>query len=222
MLERRAEYLVDERRHGVQCGAAGAQHRRVEALQELPGDVDRDVRPRLEVRAYGADRNPAHADTQAVLELPAVLVAVERRQRGELCELLAERGDPARIEPQPVECALVEPPRGCLDIGSVRTRDRVALLVDELGRTLERTRHGLVRELADGGVRGSRLALHELAQIGGHPVFRSAAEMPAIERSSGGAASSSPARYRRSSCTWIVFIGSTYGLRRRTERCTTG
>ena len=46
--------------------------------------------------------------------------------------------------------------------------------------------------------------------------------MPAIDRSSGRLAASSPPRQARSSSTWIAFIGSTYGLRSRIERCTTG
>ena len=41
------------------------------------------------------------------------------------------------------------------------------------------------------------------------PVFPSAAAIPAIERSSGRLAASSPARQARSSSTWIAFIGST-------------
>ena len=41
------------------------------------------------------------------------------------------------------------------------------------------------------------------------PVFRSAAAIPAIERSSGRSASGSPARCRSRSSTWIAFIGST-------------
>ena len=44
-------------------------------------------------------------------------------------------------------------------------------------------------------------------------MLRSAAAMPAIERSSGSCAVSSPARWRRSSSTCTAFIGSTYGLR---------
>ncbi len=51
---------------------------------------------------------------------------------------------------------------------------------------------------------------------------RSAAAMPAIERSSGRRAASSPARWRRSNSTWIAFIGSTYGFRRSIVRCTIG
>ena len=41
-----------------QRGAAGAQHGRVQALQQLAGDVERDVRPGLEVRADRSDRDP--------------------------------------------------------------------------------------------------------------------------------------------------------------------
>ena len=46
--------------------------------------------------------------------------------------------------------------------------------------------------------------------------------MPAIDRVSGSRASSSPLRKRRSSSTWIAFIGSTYGLRNWIERRKTG
>jgi hypothetical protein len=42
-------------------------------------------------------------------------------------------------------------------------------------------------------VRGSRFPLHLFAEVG-HPVFLSAAAMPAIDRRSGGTAESSPAR----------------------------
>ena len=144
-------------------GAAGAQDGRVQALQELPGDVDRDVRPRLEVRADRADRDAPGLDAEPVLERPAILGPLERRQLRELRELIRERGDPRVVEPEPVERALVE-------LGAAATSAAFAAaiasppLADELGRPHERARDALVGERADRGVRGARLALDLLPQ----------------------------------------------------------
>ena len=75
MLERRPQHLVDERRDGAERGAARPEHRGVQALQQLPGDVERDVRPRLEVRADRPDRDPPLADDEAVRRASALPIS---------------------------------------------------------------------------------------------------------------------------------------------------
>jgi hypothetical protein len=75
-LERGAQYVVDEHGDGAESRGAGAQHDGVQALQQLAGDVQRDVRPRLEVRADHADRDPPLRDDQTVGERPAADLAL--------------------------------------------------------------------------------------------------------------------------------------------------
>ena len=192
VLERRPEDLVDEHGDRSERRAARAEHGGVQGLQQLPGDVDRDVRPRLEVRADGADRDAAHRDLQAVVELPRVLVALERRQRRELRELLGERVDARGVEPEPVERALVEPVRR-RDVGGVRRRrSRRARSPTSCAARSSAcvTASSVSSGTAAAAARG--FALEVVAQR--HPVFLSPAAMPAIERSSGCTAASSPAR----------------------------
>jgi hypothetical protein len=188
--ERRPQHLVDEHGDRAKGGAAGAEDGRVEALQELPGHVDRDVRARLEVRTDGADRDAPRLDAQTVLQRPRILCPLELRQLRELGELRGNRVDSRVGEAEPVERARVEVGGG--DVVGIRRGDRVTPLRHELRGARERTRHGVVRQRRDRGVRRGGLALDVLAQ--GHPVFLSAAAMPAIERRRGGTHDSSPPR----------------------------
>ena len=171
--------------------AAGAQDGRVEALQELAGDVEGDVRARLEVRADGADRDAPRLDRSPFSSVHASSARSSGGSAASSASWRRERGDPRLVEPQPVHRPLVEVGGG--HIGRVRGQDRVAPLADELGRPRERLRDGLVGERADRAVCGGRLPLDLLPQPA-HPVFLSAAAMPAIERSSGGTHASSPSR----------------------------
>ena len=77
-------------------GAAGPQERRVQALQELAGDVEGDAGPGLEVRADGADRDAPLAHAQAVGQRPGGRLALERLDLGRLGELGGERLDASR------------------------------------------------------------------------------------------------------------------------------
>ena len=164
--ERRPEHLVDEDGDRAQRRAPGPQHRCVQALQQLPGDVEGDVRPGLEVRADGADRDPPHRHAEAVLELPTVLVALEWWERGELCELLGQRLDPRRVEPQAVERAGVEPAGG-FDVRGVRCGDRVPSLADESRRPVQGIGHRVVGQERNRRRRGRSLALELVAQAHG-------------------------------------------------------
>ena len=58
-LEGRTQDLVDEDGHGSECGCAGPQHRRIEALQELACDVECHVGTSLEVGTHRPDRECA-------------------------------------------------------------------------------------------------------------------------------------------------------------------
>ena len=95
-VERRPEHLVDEHRDRPERRAARAEHRGVQATSAAGRRRRRDVRPRLEVRADRADRDPAHRDAAGRCRAPSVLVALERRQRRELRELRGERVDARR------------------------------------------------------------------------------------------------------------------------------
>ena len=120
LLERRAQHVVDERRDGAQRRAARAQDRRVQALQQLAGDVERDVRPRLEVRADGADRDPPLVHDEAVRERARADLALERLERGGRLDLRDELVQARVVEAQPVERPLVETARRSLDVRGVR------------------------------------------------------------------------------------------------------
>ena len=150
-LESRAQHLVDEHGHRAQRGAAGAQDDRVQALQELPGDVERDVRPGLEVRADRADRDPPLADLEAVGQRPRAEVALERLDRCGRRHLFGEALDTLLVKAQPVERRLVETPGGGLIVGLVRRQDRGAALPDECCGLAERGGDGVVAE--EGGAR---------------------------------------------------------------------
>ena len=109
-LQRRPEDVVDEEGHGSQCRAAGAQDGCVQALEELTGDIEGDVRACLEVGADDADRDPALADLEPVRQRPGIDLALERIDRGDCVDLLRERFDTLVVQLQPVERPLVELP----------------------------------------------------------------------------------------------------------------
>ena len=81
-VERRTQHVVDERRDGAQRRAARPQYRRVQALEQLPRDVERDVRPGLEVRADGPDRDPPLVHDETVREGARADLALQRLERG--------------------------------------------------------------------------------------------------------------------------------------------
>ena len=132
-FERRAQHLVDEDRHRTQGGAPGPEHRGIEALEELPRDVQRDVRSGLEVRTDRADRDAALAYLETVGQRPGGDLALERRDLRRPVHLLGETLDPARIQTEPVEQAVVEPALGILDVCLVGGQDRRLALPHERG-----------------------------------------------------------------------------------------
>ena len=91
-----------------ESGAARTKHGAVQALQQLAGDVDGHVRPRLEVRADDADRNAPLGHVEPVRKPPGVDLALERRQRCELAQLRLDRLEARRVETQAVERTGVE------------------------------------------------------------------------------------------------------------------
>ena len=114
-LERRAERLVDKHGHRAQRGAAGAQDGRVQALQQLTGDVEGDVRARLEVGADGPDRDAPFAHLEAVRERPRIDLALQRLDRRHGLDLGGQPLHPLVVEPQAV--------RGRLAVGRVGLED---------------------------------------------------------------------------------------------------
>ncbi len=137
-LERRAQNLVDEHRDSTESGTARTEDSRVQALQQLARDVERDVRPRFEVRSDGSDRDSALADPQAVRQCPRFDLALERRDRSHGLDLPGEAVDPVLVEAQPVEHAFVEAIFRRLVVGGVRREDLGAALPDEGGGGHER------------------------------------------------------------------------------------
>src|SRR3990172_8278208 len=115
-LERWAEDLVDEDGDGAERRAAGAQDAGVQALQELPGDVEGDVRARLEVRPDRADGNAALLHEEAVLEAALADLALEGLELCHAADLGGERFDALLVESQAVERSLVEPACRPLDV----------------------------------------------------------------------------------------------------------
>ena len=67
----------------LRCGAQPCQ-----ALQELAGDIERDVGARLEVRADDPDRNSPLAHPETVVERPGIDLALERVERAHGLDLL--------------------------------------------------------------------------------------------------------------------------------------
>ncbi len=162
LLERRTKHPVDERRHGRERGASGTEDDRVAALEQLGRDIGRDVRPRLEVRADDADRNPALRHLQAVGQPPRPDFPLERRQcrrRGEA------RGDPldtSLVEPQPVERPRIQARQSAGHVRLVRRQDLHRPLAQELRRAVERVRDGGRLEVGDGPARPGGLLFDEL------------------------------------------------------------
>ncbi len=140
-----------------------------------------------------------------------------RGKLGEPGELLREGRDARRVETQAVERARVERALRRGDVRGVRLEDRLAACLDELGRAAQRLGDRAVGEGAHRRMRSGCLRLHLPTKLcprsrrrqsrhlrslagsveptpGAHPVFLSAAAMPAIERRSGGTQESSPSR----------------------------
>ena len=163
-FESGTQNLVDEHGHGPQCGAAGPEHRGVQALEQLAGDVERDVRPRLEVRSDRADRDAPLAHAKPVRKRPRVGFALERRELRHDRDLTHETVDAVVVEAQPVERALVEAAGRGLVVGRIRGEDLVAPFADESGCDRERVGDGVVAKGRKRGVRGGRLGLDLLSE----------------------------------------------------------
>ena len=155
--ERRPQHLVDEGCDGPKRCAAGSQDGAVQALQELTSDVDSDVRPRFEVRADDADRDPPFRDLEPVRQPPRVELALERRQRHELLELRRDRGQTSLVEAKPVESTLVKLCSGG-DVGLVRREHALGLGRNSRGGERQRRRDRVVGEPRHRLVRCGRLA----------------------------------------------------------------
>ena len=165
VLERGPQHVVHEHGDSAQSRAPGAQNCGVETLQQLPGDVERHVRPCLEVRADRADRDPPLADHEPVLERARADLALERRQRGHRLGLRRERVDTALVESQPVEHPLVELPLGGSAVRLVREQDLGAAFVHERSRALERPGDAVVGERRERAPGLGRLPLDERPQV---------------------------------------------------------
>ena len=159
--ESRPEHVVDERRDRRESSRAGAEDARVQALQELPGHIERDTRTRLEVRADHTDRDAASRDRQPVVERPAFDLPFERRQLGEGQQLFAQTRDAAVVEPETVERPGVELARSARHILGVRREDRLPVPGEQLGGAPERSRDGSIGEVWSSRPGCRRLELDE-------------------------------------------------------------
>ena len=111
-LERGAQHVVDEHGDGAERRAAGAEHDGVQALQQLAGDVERDVRPRLEVRADDADRDPPLRDDAGRWRASGCRSRARAASSAAVAwSWRASDVDARVVQPQPVERAFVESAR---------------------------------------------------------------------------------------------------------------
>jgi hypothetical protein len=165
LLERRSEDAVHELGHGVQRGAACAEDAGVQALEQLSGDVEGDIRASLEVRADDADGDPPLLDEEAVREAALADLALERRQRCEVLYLGGEGLDAAGVQAQPVERPGVEATLGGFDVGVIRSEDLRPAGPDEPGRRSQGVRDGRVREGSERAAGFRRLLLDESTEL---------------------------------------------------------
>ncbi len=162
-LEGRTQDLVDEDGHGSECGCAGPQHRRIEALQELACDVECHVGTSLEVGTHRPDGNAPLGDLETVLERPRAGVSLEWIDFRHRLDLPRKALDSLLVQPQPVERSLVEPTRRGRHIGCVRCEYRHRALARESRRAAERLRDGVVAQEARGSVGLGGLVLDLIA-----------------------------------------------------------
>ena len=163
-LERGPEHVVHECGDRAERGTSRAQDGGVEALQELSGNVERDVRPRLEVRADRADRDPPLAHAQPVRKRPGAGLALERLDPGHRLELAREALDPGVVETQPVERPVVDAsPRG-VAVLAVHAEQEVPPLEHQGSCGTQRLGHEVVTQRGGGRVGVSGLALDLLVQ----------------------------------------------------------
>ena len=146
------------------------QHRRVQALQQLSGHVERDIGPSLEVRADGPDRDPPLADLEPVRERPRGDLALERLDRGDRGDLLRDRRRRAR---RPAAAGRASPrrvgPSRASTVGLVRGEDLRPALAHERRRGRQRVGDRIVGEARSRPTGLERLALDLIAQRdGGH------------------------------------------------------
>ena len=164
-LEGGAQDVVHEHGHRAQRGSACAEHGRVQALQELAGDVQSDVRSGFEVRADDADRDPTLRDLETVLQRPGRDLALERLDRRDGLDLLRQGVDTRAVQAQTVDHPVVEPVLGGFDIGFVGREDLVRSLPNERGRLAQRGCDGLVAQLGRRASGSERLLLDQPAQV---------------------------------------------------------
>ena len=146
-------------------GAARPQDGGVEALQELARDVERDVRPRLEVRADR--RRSGSAARSRSSPFASVQAAISRSSGGmrghRLAAWSASAPRSALVQAQAVECPLVERAGRLVDVGRVRRSSSPALSHER--------RRGRERLVTPASVRCGRplarcgLAFDELASL---------------------------------------------------------
>ncbi len=116
--------------------AARAQDDRVQALQNLRGDVERHTGPRLEVGADRPDGDAQLPHVQPVRERPAGDLSLERLERSGRLELARERRHALLVEPKPVESSFVECRGSRLHVSPVRSEHLAHPFLEQPGRPL--------------------------------------------------------------------------------------
>ena len=163
-LQPRAQHVVDQHGHRAQRRRAGPQHRCIEAFQQLAGDIESDIRARLEVRADRPDRHAPLAHAQTVCKRPRRHLALQRRQsRGHL-QPASQPLDPRLVQAKPVEHALVQPGGSRLAISPIGGQDPRAALARERRSRLQRSRDRIVGEQRRRAARRPRLDLHPVSK----------------------------------------------------------
>src|SRR5206468_1860609 len=119
-FQARPEHLVHENRHGAECSAACPQDSSVETLEQLAGDVESDIRTRLEVCAHDADRNPALAHAETVRERPGRILRSEGLEARQCGRLSREQLQALLVELQSIARTFIEALAGRIDVRGVR------------------------------------------------------------------------------------------------------
>jgi hypothetical protein len=165
-VESRPQHLVDEHEHGPESRSARPEDDRVAALQHLRGDVDGDVRPRLEVRSDDSDRDAPLGHFEAVRQPPGANLALDPVERGGRAQAVGDAPEPAVVEPEPVERAGVEATLGGGEVIAVRLEDLVRALAQKPDGAFQCIAGKGVREPWQCRTRGERLLLDELERHG--------------------------------------------------------
>jgi hypothetical protein len=161
LLECWPQHLVDERRDRGQRCAARAEDDGVPTLEDLRGDVDRNVRPGLEVRADNTDQHAPLGDLEPVRKPPRPNLPLERRERSRRLQSRRRCFHALLIETQPIKGSRIQPGGALGDVRSIRLENDVAAFAQKLGGPSQRVVDESLVEARQSRARSARLGLDE-------------------------------------------------------------